>query len=268
MVCSALSFERVIDERLEELERHFLGQTALVQFELGADDDYGTAGVIDAFTEQVLAEAALLALEHVRQGLERAIVGAAQNTATAAVVEQGVNGFLQHALFVADDYVWRAQLHELLQAIVAVDYAAIEIVEIGGGEAAAIERYERAQLRRKHRDHVENHPLRFVAALAESFEDFEALGELDALLQRRISLHFFAQLVGKLLDFDAAQQFLDGFGAHLGVELAGIFLLEFAIFVFGKHFALAKDGDLAWVYDYERFEVQNAFEVAHGMSNK
>src|SRR3984893_18253614 len=144
-----LGFELVIDERLEQLERHFLGQTALVKLQFGADDDYGTAGVIDALAEKVLAEAALLALESIGQGLERAVVGAAQNTATAAVVEQSVNRFLKHALFVAHDYVGRAELHEFLQAVVAVDYAAIEIIEIGRGEAAAIERYERAQLRRK-----------------------------------------------------------------------------------------------------------------------
>ena len=53
------------DERLEQLERHGLGQTALVQLELRADHDDRTAGVVDALAEQVLAEAALLALEHV-----------------------------------------------------------------------------------------------------------------------------------------------------------------------------------------------------------
>src|ERR1700731_4612537 len=100
-----LSFELVIDERLEKLERHFLGQTALVKLQFGANDDYGTAGVVDALAEQVLAEAALLALEGIGQGLERTVVGAAQNTATAAVVEEGVNSFLKHALFVAHDDV-------------------------------------------------------------------------------------------------------------------------------------------------------------------
>src|ERR1700730_17668497 len=58
-----LRFELVIHEGLEKFERHFLWQTALVKFQLGADDDYRTSGVIDALTEQVLAEAALLALE-------------------------------------------------------------------------------------------------------------------------------------------------------------------------------------------------------------
>src|SRR5580704_1955266 len=138
-----LRFELVIDERLEKLERHFLGQTALVEFQLRTDDDDGAAGIIHALAEKVLAEAALLALERIAEGLERAVVGATKNAATATVVEESVNSFLEHALFVADDNVGCAKLHELLQAVVAVDDAAIEIVEIGCGEAAAVERHKR-----------------------------------------------------------------------------------------------------------------------------
>ena len=163
-----------------------------------------------------MAEAALLALERIAEGFERAIVGATKNAATAAVIKERVHGFLKHALFVAHDDVRRAELHELLQPVVAVDDAAIEVVEVRGGEAAAIEGHERTQFGRQDRDDVENHPLGLVAALAEGFENLEALGVLDALLERRIGLHFLAQLVGELFDFDAAQKFLDGFGAHLG----------------------------------------------------
>ena len=83
----ARGFELVIDERLEKLERHLLRQTALVELQFRADDDDGTAGIVHALAEQVLAEAALLALERVGQRLERAIVRAAQNAAAAAVVE-------------------------------------------------------------------------------------------------------------------------------------------------------------------------------------
>ena len=154
----AVRFELVIDERLEQLERHLLRQTALVELEFRANDDDRAAGIVNALAEQVLAEAALLALQSVGERLQRAIVGSAQHAAAAAVVEQRVDGFLQHALFVADDDVWRVQLHQLLQPVVAVDDAAIEIVEVGGGEAAAVQRHQRAQLRRKHRDHVQDHP--------------------------------------------------------------------------------------------------------------
>ena len=83
-------------------------------------------------------------------------------------------------------------------------------------------------------------------------------------MQRRIGLHFFAELVGKFFDFDAAEQFLDGFGAHFGVELAGIFFLQLAVFVLEQNFTFAKHSDFAGVHDHKGFEIQDALEVAHG----
>src|ERR1700685_2754325 len=64
----------------------------------------------------VRAEAALLAREQVGERLQRALVGAGEDAAAAAVVEQRVDRLLQHALFVADDDVGRAQFHQPLQA--------------------------------------------------------------------------------------------------------------------------------------------------------
>ena len=61
----AVELELRVDERLEQLERHLLRQAALVQLQLRADDDDRAAGIVDALAEQVLAEAALLALQHV-----------------------------------------------------------------------------------------------------------------------------------------------------------------------------------------------------------
>ena len=191
-----LSFELVIDERLEELKSHLLGKTALVQFEFGTNDDDGTARVVHALAEEVLAETSLLTLKRIAEGFERTIVGATKNASTAAIVEESVDGFLEHALFVANDNVGSAKLHELFEAVVAVDDATIEVVKIRRGETATVERHKGTQLRRKNRNNVENHPLRLVAALAEGFQNFKALGELDALLERRIGFHFFAQIVG------------------------------------------------------------------------
>ena len=53
------------DERLEQLQRHELGQAALVQAQRRAGHDDRAARVVDALAQQVLAEPALLALEHV-----------------------------------------------------------------------------------------------------------------------------------------------------------------------------------------------------------
>src|ERR1700691_6734579 len=55
-----LGGEPRIDERLEQFERHFLLQPALIQLELRADHDDGAAGIIDALAKQGLPAAATL----------------------------------------------------------------------------------------------------------------------------------------------------------------------------------------------------------------
>src|SRR2546430_11281396 len=64
-------FQPADNEWLEKHERHLLWQTALIQLQLRTDDDNRAARIIDAFTEQVLAETAALALEHVAQRFQR-----------------------------------------------------------------------------------------------------------------------------------------------------------------------------------------------------
>src|SRR5690606_22034102 len=118
------------DERAVQFQRHRLGQAALVQLQLRTDDDDRTAGIVDALTEQVAAEAALLALEHVAQRLQDAAATAAQRLAALAVIDQAVDRFLKHTLLVADDDVRRAQLQQVLQAVVAVDDAAVQVVQV------------------------------------------------------------------------------------------------------------------------------------------
>ena len=150
------------DEGLEELQGHGLGDAALVQLELRAGHDDRTAGVVHALAQQVLAEAALLAFEHVGERLERAVARAGDGPAAAAVVEQRVDRFLQHALLVVDDDLGRAQVEQPLEPVVAVDHPAIEVVEVGGGEAAAVELHHGPQFRRDDRDGLQDHPFRLV----------------------------------------------------------------------------------------------------------
>ncbi len=166
----AVQLQFGIDERLEQLERHLLRQAALVQFELRSDDDDRAAGIVDPLAQQVLAEAALLALQHVGERLQGPLVGPGDDPSPPTVIEQRVDRLLQHALLVAHDDVGRAQLDQALQAVVAVDHASIEIIQIGGREAAAIERHERPQLRWDHRDHVEDHPFRPAVRIDEGFD--------------------------------------------------------------------------------------------------
>src|SRR3954462_10899130 len=101
-----------------------------MQLELGTNDDDRTPRVIHALAEQVLTEPALLALEHVGQRLERTLAAAANGLGAAPVVEQRVDRLLEHALLVAQDDLRRAVRDELLQAVVAVDDAAVQVVQV------------------------------------------------------------------------------------------------------------------------------------------
>ena len=117
-------------KRLEKFERHELGKPALVKPECWADDNDRTARVVDALTKQVLTEPALLALQHVGKRLERAVAWAGNRTTATAVVEQSVDSLLQHALFVVHDDLGRTQIEQSLETVVAVDHAAVQIVEV------------------------------------------------------------------------------------------------------------------------------------------
>ena len=253
----------VIDEWLEEFQRHLLGQAALVQLQLRADHDHRPAGVVHALAQQVLAEAALLALQRVGERLQRTIVGPAQHAAAPPVVEQRVHRLLQHALLVAHNHLGRVQVHQLLQPVVAVDDAAVEVVQIGGCEAAAIQRDQRAQLRRDHRDHVQDHPLRLVVGLAEGLHDLQPLGVLQLLLQRCLGLDALAQLQRELGDIDPLQQLLDRLCAHHRLEAGGTILVvklaEAGLVL--DHLALL-DRRIARVHHHVGLEVQHRLQLA------
>ena len=189
-----------------------------MQLQFGADHDHRAAGIVDALAEQVLTEAALLALEHVGERLQRTLVGAGDDASAAAVVEQRVDGLLQHALFVADDDVRRAQLNQTFEAVVAVDDAAIEVVEVGRGKTAAIERNQRTQVGRDHRHLGEDHPFRLVARLQERLDQLESFGRLLLLDFGIGRLDLGAQIGLHLFKIEVLEHVADGFRANLGGE--------------------------------------------------
>src|SRR5690606_25569798 len=132
-------FQFAEDERLEQFKCHLLRQTALVQTQSRTRHNYGTPRVIDALTQQVLTEAALLTFDHVCQRLQRTLVGASNGPAATAVVQQGVYRFLQHALFVAHNDVRRIEVKQTLQSVIAVDDATIKVVQIRSRETTAVQ---------------------------------------------------------------------------------------------------------------------------------
>ena len=230
-----------------------------MQLERRTDDDDRTARVVDALAQQVLAEAAALALDHVGQRLQRALVRSRHRLATAAVVQQAVHGLLQHALFVAHDDLRRLQLQQPRQAVVAVDDAAVQVVQVGGREAAAVQRHQRAQVRRQHRQHLQHHPARLDAALLEGLQHLQALG---VLLDLELGAgHVVADLLDLDIQLHVLEQLLDALGAHQRDEFVTV------LGALGLEVVLAHDRELlqrrhAGVDDDVGLEVQHALDVA------
>ncbi len=136
--CQTQHFQLVENERLEQLQRHLLWQAALMQFQLWTDHNDGTTGVVDTLAQKVLTEATTLTLDHVCQGFQWAFVGTGHDLAATAVVQQRINRFLQHALFVTHDDFRRLQFEQAFQTVVTVDDATIQIIQIGSCETTAI----------------------------------------------------------------------------------------------------------------------------------
>ena len=222
------------DERLEQLERHQLRQAALVQTQRRAGHDDRTTRVVDALAQQVLTEATLLALEHVGQRLERTVARAGDRTATTAVVEEGIDCFLQHALFVVDDDLGCTEIEQTLQPVVAVDHTTVEIVQVGRGETATVELDHRAQFRRDDRYDVEDHRHRVVlaatilVATVERGDDLETLDRLLlALRTERLAtgvadVDGLSQLDFFFVEVDAVDELLDRLGAGAALEVLAV----------------------------------------------
>ena len=232
-----------------------------MQLEGRAHGDDRAARIVHPLAQQVLAETAALAFDHIGQRLQGTLVGTGHGFAAATVVEQTVHGLLQHALFIARDDLRRLQLQQTAQTAVAVDHSAVQVVQVRGGEAATVQGHQGAQIRWQHRQHRQHHPLGLDARLLESLQHFEALGVFLHLDFRP------RQVTAKALDFgfdfDAFEQLTDAFGTHLGHEFVTI-LFELGVVVVFGHDAVLFEGRHARVGHHIGFEIKHTLNVAQG----
>ena len=258
VVCNAVLNELLHDERTEQLDSHFLGNAALINLEVGADNDNGTAGIVNTLTKQVLTEASLLALEHIGKRLECAGVCAGDGTAAAAVIDKCVNCFLEHALFVADNDIGCVELDKSLETVVAVNNSAVQVVKVAGCEAAAVELNHGADLGRDNRQNVDYHPLGLIAALSERFDDLKALDELCLFLTGGV-LQLLTQLSRELLAIYLLQELLDSLCAHACVKVVLVLLTHITVLFFGEYLTLFQWSEAGVGY-YIICKVQNLLE--------
>ncbi|GIQ64111.1 hypothetical protein PACILC2_26790 [Paenibacillus cisolokensis] len=210
------------DERLEQLERHLFRKPALIHFQARPDNDNGTAGIVDPFAQQVLTEAALLPFQHMAERFQRPVARTGNGTSAAAIVDQRVDRFLQHPFFVLHDNVRRAEIQKPLQTVVPVNDAAVQIVQVGSGETSAVKLHHRPELRRNDGQHVENHPFRTIARIAERFDHFQPLDRTVAALALS-GPQLFLQRLHFFVDVDILQKLLDGFSAHARLKTVTVF---------------------------------------------
>ncbi len=263
-------------KRLEKLERHLRGKTALPHLEFRTYHDYGASRVIDPFSEKVLPEPSLLSLEHVRERFERAIGCALYDTLLFGIVEQGVDRLLEHAFLVPDDDVRCIERHQALEPVVSVDDAPVQIVEVARGEATAVELHHGAQFRRDDGDDIQDHPLgkipRSVFALpavAETFDNFYPLEQSLVRLGTFLD-HPGTQFRCQVVQVDLFEQGSDGLGSHSRGKTAAEPVLRLVPLLLGKELHAFKirvariDDDIFLVIEYgtERSD-GNVEEKAH-----
>ncbi len=198
-----------------------------MQLELGADSNYRPRRIINPLAEQVLAEAALLTLDHVGKRLQGPVVRTKHRTPTPIVIEEGVDGMLQHALLVANNHIRRIQIEKLLETVIPVDQAPVEIVQIRGGEVAALQQDQGPQIRRDDRHDIQHHPLRLVAGIEDGLDDLEPLDEILRLLLALGGSQLGLELLGELLKIDVENELAHRLGA--GIRLEGVTVLLPAI---------------------------------------
>src|SRR4029077_6694505 len=98
------------------------------------------------------------------------------------------------------------------------DHAAVEVIQIARREAAAVELDHRAELRRDHRNRLEDHPLGLVLALDERLADLQPLDRTLLLLALRRADDV-AQRARLLLEVQIPEQVSDRFGSHPTAEI-------------------------------------------------
>ena len=250
------------DEWLEQDESHLLRKTALIESEIRTDNNNGTTRVIDALAEKILTETTGLAFKHVGEGLQRTIACTSHWAAMATVVEQGVHSFLQHALLITNDDIRCAQLEQVLETVVTIDDATIEIVQVGGRKAATFQRHERTKIRRNDWKNFHDHGFWTAVRLSKALAKLQALGQLLADLLGLGLGHRLFQFLDGIGKIDPAEDVTDGFSTHAHAEsVCTVLFFCFTEINFGQQLTTLQ-WSAAWLDDHVVFIIDDALKRA------
>ena len=208
------------DERLEQFEGHALGQPALIHFEFGANHDDGTPGVVHALAEEVLPEAALLALEQVAQGFESVVALALHGLALAGPLsmrESTASCNIRFSLRIIRPgaRMLAKRLSRWLRDSTR-RYRSLRSL-VAKRPPSSLD--HGAEFRREDRQDGHNHVLHTVLAAPEGLQEPHALAGLGANLGgRRPHLQFGVVPLLVKVGVHELQELEDGLRTHVGIE--------------------------------------------------
>ena len=153
-------------------------------------------------------------------------------------------------------------LKELLETVVTGDDAAVQLVEVGGGEAAAVQLDHGTDVGGNDGQNVQHHPLQLIAGGAEGLDDLQTLDDSGLLLAGG-ALQVALELSGQLVYVDAGQQLLDGLGAHAHAELASVHLAVLHVLLLGKD-GTGHEGGVTGIQHHVLGEVQHLLQLLGG----
>ena len=115
-----------------------------------------------------------------------------------------------------------------LKAVVAVDDAAVQVVQVGRREAATVELHHRADVWRDDRDAVQDHAARAVGGVEERHDDAEPL-ERAGLLLALAAADRLAERLGLGGEVEVLDERLQRLGAHAAGEVVAEAVAQLAV---------------------------------------
>ena len=269
-------YELTDDERLIKFCGHQFRQTTFSHLQLRSYNDNRTGWIVHTLTQQVLTETALLTFQRIGKGLQRTVGIRLYRTGLAGVVEQAVHGLLQHTFLITQNHLGSFDFNQSLQTVVTNNDTTIQVVQVGSGKTAAIQRNQRTQFGRNHRKDFHNHPFRLIASPTgtERLNHLQPLQGFGLTLLSRIGIGTVTQFVWQFIQIQTEQKVINGLCTHLGYELIrvriiqilvlfGKFLQIIQIFIFGQQVIGCDSffGQHARLNDYITFVVNDCIQL-------
>src|SRR6056297_103601 len=220
-------------KRLEKLKCHLFGQAALMEFQFRSNYYYRPARIVHPLAKKILPESSLFSLEHVRKRFEGSVSRTRYWSPSSSIVNQSVNSFLKHPLFISYNYFRRTQFKQTLEPVVPVYHPSVKVIQIRCCKTSAVKLDHWPQIGRYYRKNVQYHPIRAVAGFYECLNNIKTSDYSYPFLSCAL-VQFCSQLFGQFFQFYFSKKFFYRFSANACFKGIAVFFLVLTVFPFCK----------------------------------